>query len=209
MLPMTIIPGFWILVRFPVIRSAVCLSVSPTSGRRFFPPRAQRCKSAAHKARFLFVFMIKLLSVARSANIGYAVKFRCVMIAQSSLQKSRCRLDKPMPVFCSTICATYMYVKHNMKNLYGTGELVAYVGLFGKGKTLSAVHKVVSAYNKYDGLTVWCPRRRKLVTQRIKIISNVALSVPYEEFVSLEQIVLDAEKKVEYDDANDTLTFFF
>ena len=99
-----------------------------------------------------------------------------------------------------------MYVKHNMKNLYGTGELVAYVGLFGKGKTLSAVHKVVSAYNKYDGLTVWCPRRRKLVTQRIKIISNVALSVPYEEFVSLEQIVLDAEKKVEYDDANDTLT---
>lgn len=120
--------------------------------------------------------------------------------------KVRCILCHPVSTVRYGLVDAYMYVKHNMKNLYGTGELVAYVGLFGKGKTLSAVHKVVSAYNKYDGLTVWCPRRRKLVTQRIKIISNVALSVPYEEFVSLEQIVLDAEKKVEYDDANDTLT---
>lgn len=100
----------------------------------------------------------------------------------------------------------FFYFKHNLKNLYHTGELVAYVGLFGKGKTLSAVHRVVTAYRQYDGLTVWCPRRRKLVTQRIKIISNVSLSVPYEDFQSLEQIVLAAERNQAYDDANDTLT---
>lgn len=100
----------------------------------------------------------------------------------------------------------FFYFKHNLKNLYHTGELVAYVGLFGKGKTLSAVHRVVSAYRQYDGLTVWCPRRRKLVTQRIKIISNVSLSVPYEDFQSPEQIVLAAERNQAYDDANDTLT---
>jgi hypothetical protein len=40
----------------------------------------------------------------------------------------------------------------------------------------------------------------------IKIISNVSLSVPYEDFISLEQIVLDAERKSAYDDAADTLT---
>lgn len=93
-----------------------------------------------------------------------------------------------------------------MSNLYPTGELVAYVGLFGKGKTLSAVHKVVTAYKKYDGKKVWCSRRKKMVTQRIKVISNVALSIPYEDFVSLEQIVVDADRKAAYDDENDTLT---
>ena len=38
------------------------------------------------------------------------------------------------------------------------------------------------------------------------MISNVALSIPYEEFVSLEQIVVDAERKQAYDDEHDTLT---
>ena len=83
---------------------------------------------------------------------------------------------------------------------------MAYTGLFGKGKTLSAVHKVVSSYKQYNGKKVWCPRRKKMVTQHIKVISNVALSIPYEEFVSLEQIVLAAERNREYDDEHDTLT---
>ena len=120
--------------------------------------------------------------------------------------KIRCAVCHPVGVILYGIKDLYFYVRHNLKNLYRTGELVAYVGLFGKGKTLSAVHKVVSAYKKYDGKTVWCSRRHKLVTQRIKVISNVALSIPYEDFVSLEQVVLDAERKADYDDANNTLT---
>lgn len=100
----------------------------------------------------------------------------------------------------------WQYYAHKEYNNYGTGELVAYVGLFGKGKTLSAVHRVVSAYNAYDGKQVWCPRRQKLVTQRVKVISNVSLSIPYEKFISLEQVVLDAERKQQYDDEHDTLT---
>lgn len=120
-------------------------------------------------------------------------KFRCVALHLAS-------------TVIYGIVDLYQYFRRNMWNLYGTGELVAYVGLFGKGKTLSAVHRVVSAYQHYDGKTVWCRRRRKLVTQRIKIISNVSLSVPYENFVSLEQIVADAERKDTYDDLADTLT---
>lgn len=100
----------------------------------------------------------------------------------------------------------WYYIKWKEYNLCKTGELVAYTGLFGKGKTLSAVHRVVSAYHQYNGKTVWCKRRKKFVTQRVKVISNVALSIPYEDFVSLEQVVLAAERKDAYDDEHDTLT---
>lgn len=120
--------------------------------------------------------------------------------------KVRCVICHPVSTVKYGALDLYHYFKHNMKNLYPTGELVAYVGLFGKGKTLSAVHKVVSAYKAYDGRPVWCTRRHQMVTQRIKIISNVSLSVPYEDFKSLQQVVLDAERKNEYDDANGTLT---
>lgn len=129
-----------------------------------------------------------------------------VVIFLAACPKIRCAVFHPVSTVYYGVKDLYYYVKHNMWHLYPTGELVAYVGLFGKGKTLSAVHKVVSAYNHYDGLPVWCSRRHKMVTQRIKVISNVSLSIPYEDFVSLEQIVLDAERKSAYDDANDTLT---
>lgn len=129
-----------------------------------------------------------------------------LVIFLAACPKIRCAFFHPVSTVYYGCKDAYYYFKHNLKNLYPTGELVAYVGLFGKGKTLSAVHKVVSAYNAYDGLLVWCPRRHKMVTQRVKVISNVSLSIPYEDFVSLEQVVLDAERKAEYDDANDTLT---
>lgn len=100
----------------------------------------------------------------------------------------------------------FFYFLRRKYNLCPSGELVAYTGLFGKGKTLSVVHKVVSAYHRYNGKRVWCPRRKRFVTQRIKVISNVALSIPYEDFISLEQIVLAAERNQEQDDQNHTLT---
>lgn len=100
----------------------------------------------------------------------------------------------------------WYYFRHYEYNNYGTGELVAYVGLFGKGKTLSAVHRVVSAYNHYNNKVVWCPRRKTFVLQKVHVISNVSLNIPYEDFVSLEQVVLAAERKQAMDDLNKTLT---
>lgn len=100
----------------------------------------------------------------------------------------------------------FFYFLRRKYNLCPSGELVAYTGLFGKGKTLSVVHKVVSVYHRYNGKRVWCPRRKRFVTQRIKVISNVALSIPYEDLISLEQIVLAAERNQEHDDQNHTLT---
>lgn len=124
----------------------------------------------------------------------------------ASFPKLRCACCHPFATVYYGCKDLYFYFRHAKYNLYPTGKLVAFVGLFGKGKTLSAVHEVVSAYRQFDGKPVWCPRRKKFVVQRIKIISNVALSVPYEDFVSLEQIVVDADRKNEYDDAADTLT---
>ena len=118
----------------------------------------------------------------------------------------RCAVFHPILVVVSGVKDMYYYIRHKEFNHYGTGELVAYTDLFGKGKTLSVVHRVVSAYHSYNGKKVWCPRRKKLVTQRVKVISNVSLSIPYEDFVSLEQVVLDAEHKQAYDDEHDTLT---
>lgn len=118
----------------------------------------------------------------------------------------RCAFFHPASVLINGARDLWTYFRHREYNICGTGELVAYTGLFGKGKTLSAVHRVVSAFYRYDGKPVWCPRRKRMVTQRVKVISNVSLSIPYEDFVSLEQIVLAAEHNREYDDVHDTLT---
>lgn len=118
----------------------------------------------------------------------------------------RCIVFHPVPLLRFGALDLWHYLRRKSWNTCKTGELVAYTGLFGRGKTLSAVHKVVTAYNQFNNQPVWCSRRKKIVTQRVKVISNVALSIPYEDFVSLEQIVLAAERNQAYDDEHNTLT---
>lgn len=119
----------------------------------------------------------------------------------------RCAVFHPFLLVSYFFRDLFKYLYHREFNRYGVGELVAYVGLFGKGKTLSAVHRVVTAYKSFDGKKVWCFRRKRIVTQRIKIISNVDLkTVPYERLVSLKQIVQAAEGQQAIDDEHDTLT---
>lgn len=101
----------------------------------------------------------------------------------------------------------FFYVLHRAMNLCPYGYIRAYTGLFGQGKTLSAVHFCVGLYNRYNNKKVWCSRRKKFVTQKVHIISNVELkSIPYEKFVSLKQLVYVAQNIQEQDDLNDTLT---
>lgn len=118
----------------------------------------------------------------------------------------RCIVLNPAFSFLGSIRDYISYVYHKEGNRVKTGELVAYVGLFGKGKTLSAVHQVCQMYKKGNDKTVWCPRRKKFVTQKINILSNVSLSVPYQEFKSLDQIIWVANNINDIDDQNDTLT---
>jgi len=104
----------------------------------------------------------------------------------------------------------FSYLKYKKSRLVRTGEIIGFIGLFGRGKTLSAVHTVCAIYRAKNGLRVYCPRRKKWVTQRVHIISNVKLmTIPdgdYSRLVSLEQVVLSTDTVREYDDEHDTLT---
>ncbi|MFQ9763232.1 MAG: hypothetical protein ACLRYE_08350 [Gemmiger formicilis] len=90
----------------------------------------------------------------------------------------RCAVFHPLHVLYYGTLDTFGYIRRKQYNLCHTGDLDIYCGYFGSGKTLSLVHKVTGLYEHYDGKTVWCPRRKKFVTQRVLILSNVALSVP-------------------------------
>ena len=128
------------------------------------------------------------------------------IVALVLLPTLRCAVFHPVSLTIYGVKDVFRYYRNKKYNFCDTGELVAYTGLFGKGKTLSAVHRVTDAYRHYDGKPVWCPRRKKIVTQRVHVISNVALSIPYEDFRSLDQLVIEAQRKQERDDKNDTLT---
>ena len=54
----------------------------------------------------------------------------------------RCAVCHPILLVVNGSRDLYYYIRRKEYNHYGTGELVAYTGLFGKGKTLSVVHRV-------------------------------------------------------------------
>lgn len=102
------------------------------------------------------------------------------------------------------------WMKYKKWNICKTGQLIAFCGLFGKGKTLSAVHWVMTKYNRYNNRLIFDFSRKKWVMQKVHIISNVELKgVPYEKFISLAQIVQVADRYKKLDEKNDTLTCIF
>ena len=118
----------------------------------------------------------------------------------------RCAVLHPVSVVRYTVKDGITYLRHKDFNRCHTGDLDIYCGYFGSGKTLSLVHKVTGLYEQYNNKPVWCPRRKMFVTQRILILSNVALSVPYQPLHSLAQVVAASKVNQAYDDEHDTLT---
>lgn len=100
----------------------------------------------------------------------------------------------------------YKWIRYKRWREFETGELICYCALFGKGKTLSVVHYVRGRYNKYNNKKIYDFNRKKWVTQKVHIISNVDLNIPYEKFIDLKQIVRVAEQFHEQDLKEDTLT---
>lgn len=118
----------------------------------------------------------------------------------------RLAVSHPVKVVRYSALDLVKYLRYKRWRECRTGKIICYVGLFGKGKTLSAVHRVCSTYRKYDGRMVYDPGRQKWVTQRVHVISNVDLAIPFERFTSLKQIVWVAERMRQVDELNDTLT---
>ena len=100
----------------------------------------------------------------------------------------------------------YKYVRYRKWNNLKTGFIIAFVGLFGKGKSLSAVHYVVKRYFKYNNKRIYDFFRKKWVTQKVFVLSNVDLTIPHKKFTGLRQMVDLAEQMKEIDEENDTLT---
>lgn len=118
----------------------------------------------------------------------------------------RCALKHPFLTIRYAVKDTIKYIRSHGWNECKTGEIVGFLGLFGLGKTLSLVHKVIGKYMRYNGKKVYDFRLKKWVTQRVIVISNVVLSIPYQKFVSMKQIVDAGRQAREYDEEHDTRT---
>lgn len=123
----------------------------------------------------------------------------------------RCVVFHPFLTVGYGVRDLYEYIVHKGANNAPYGQILCYIAdsstSFGCGKTLSATDALVALFNRYDGAKVWCRQRKKFVTQRIKLISNVDfLTVPYERLRSLSQFVQWTDKVWEHDMEHDTLT---
>lgn len=98
-------------------------------------------------------------------------------------------LEKPIRFTSYIPKDIYLYLTR-YKNIPKKPFINVYVGLFGSGKTLSAVHDCIQFYNDYNDKIVYDDRVGKFVKQKVFILSNVHLSgVPYRKFHSLQQLV--------------------
>lgn len=126
--------------------------------------------------------------------------FPCVRIA----------LQHPVHTVRYGVRDLYLYLKYHKWNNCNSADLVCFCGLFGKGKTLTVVHTIVSKYKRYDNRVVWDPDRNMWVTQKVRVISNVHLKhIPYEFMTSLSQIVSFCDNQKEKDIENDELTLCY
>lgn len=119
----------------------------------------------------------------------------------------RTLLKEPFKTIYYVVKDTILYFKEHRYDSMQTGKLICYTALFGGGKTLSCVHYVNSLYKRYNNKKVYDLDRKKFVTQKVHIISNVDLKgIPYEKFENLAQIVRVADRFRDMDNINDTLT---
>jgi hypothetical protein len=82
------------------------------------------------------------------------------------------------------------------KNIPKKPFINVYVGLFGQGKTLSAVHDCINFYYQYNNKRVYDDRFKRWTTQKVMILSNVHLNnVPYRYLHNLHQLNLIAKTR--------------
>ena len=118
----------------------------------------------------------------------------------------RCALMHPVSVIVYAVKDFRKFISQKRFNNFKCGDLDIYCGYFGAGKTLSLVHKVTGIYNHYNDLPVWDSERGKFVKQRILVLSNVDLAIPFVHLDSLSQVVAASKINKQYDLEHDTLT---
>ena len=100
---------------------------------------------------------------------GYTVLFLVVALIVLGVSRiARQVVFHPLQTGIHAVKDLIAYIRHKGWNTCPVGALDIYCGYFGSGKTLSLVHKVVGLYNRYNDKPVWCSRRKKFVTQKIR-----------------------------------------
>ncbi|MDE7223503.1 MAG: tyrosine-type recombinase/integrase [Acetatifactor sp.] len=100
-----------------------------------------------------------------------------------------------------------LYIKRKAWNNCPTGHLICYFAHFGGGKTLSATEYITRLYHRYNDKPVYDHARRKMVTQKIEVLSNAEfVGVPYVPLNALNDITARATYNKGIDMDNDTLT---
>lgn len=139
--------------------------------------------------------------------MGYYILFALAFVLLLTFSRiARQIVFHPFQTGIHAVRDAVQYVKHKGWNVCPVGALDIYCGYFGSGKTLSLVHKVVGLYERYNDCPVWCSRRQRFVTQKIVVLSNVDLAIPYVKLESLAQVVNMTKLTPKLDDENDTLT---
>lgn len=118
----------------------------------------------------------------------------------------RCALFHPFKTVFNTLGDIVEWLVHAGWRRCKTGLIVAFCGLFGKGKTLSAVYEVTYLYKKYNNKKVYDKYRKRWVLQRVKVYSNVELNIPYTPFTGMQQMVDVAKQREVMDNICGTLT---
>lgn len=121
----------------------------------------------------------------------------------------RCIVFNPHFTLYYGVKDLYDFFRFRKWNNAKCGELIAYVGLFGKGKTLSCVHTVCSRYHRFNNKRIYDIFRRKWVTQKVVVLSNVELNIPFTKFENLNQIVDLSHTYDALDKVEDTLTYLY
>lgn len=137
--------------------------------------------------------MIIILLIAVSILMIFSVFVRTILL-------------NPIKTITNFPVDIYHYFRYKLFNQMETGKLICYTALFGGGKTLSCVHHVIKLYDRYNNKKIYDPVRKKWLTQKVHIISNVDITRPFERFTSLAQIIRVAEKFKEIDEQNNTRT---
>ena len=100
-------------------------------------------------------------------------------------------IDKPFR-FTSYIPKDLYFYFTRYKNIPKKPFINVYVGLFGSGKTLSAVHDIIEFYNTYNDKKVYDDRIKEYVIQKVFILSFASSFDPYNASTSLcLQVVAD------------------
>lgn len=101
----------------------------------------------------------------------------------------------------------FFYIYHKKYNDAPEGKMYCYAAHFGGGKTLSSVQYITHLYHRYNNKKVWDRERKKFVTQKIHIMSNVKFTtVPCEELNAVSQVVNNAMQNKVIDAENNTRT---